>query len=314
MAMAYDTKLISPERSDELEKRVYGINYYSSRADINGVCVELFTQNKTYLEMWRDNFYTMADHVRAHARIYCIEEPGEELHVEYDYTCSVAYLFNFDYYGWVKSIALGLAGNILEEQGIFPVHGAALDMDGAGVTLIAPSKTGKTTQSWGLLRKENTYLITDDWYFVEFGCGRPRASGSEKNCYIDSDIGDVWEEYKPLVSEVKFDNKGRGIGNVRWVAGKGSVIDRTSMRFVLLLKRDYDDPSIIRKMETEEALDYLVRNDFCNPHQLVRDDRRIRARVSFFRQYLSMCDVLMVNTTCPAEETQERIRKALSSL
>ena len=312
--MAYDVKLIGPERSEELRKRASELNYYTSKADIDGICVELFTENKTYLEMWTDNFYHMSDRVRAHARIYCFEEPGTDLHVEYDYECSVAYLFNFDYYGWIKSIALGLAGNILEEQGIFPVHGAALDVDGMGVTLIAPSKTGKTTQSWGLLRKDNTYLITDDWYFVTFGYGRPRASGSEKNCYIDSDIGDVWDEYKPLVKDVKFDTKGRGIGNVRWIAGEGSVIDRTSMRCVLFLKRDYDDPVIIKKMETEEALRYLVSHDFCNPHQLVRDERRVKARTEFFRRYLSECDVLMVNTTCPPKETQERIREALASL
>ena len=160
--MAYEVKVIGPERIDELRKRTSEINYYESKADINGVCVELFTENKTYLEMWTDNFYHMSDRVRAHARIYCLDDPSTDLHVEYDYENSVAYLFNFDYYGWVKSIALGLAGNILEEHGIFPVHGAALDIDGMGVTLIAPSKTGKTTQSWGLLRMDNTYLITDD--------------------------------------------------------------------------------------------------------------------------------------------------------
>jgi len=83
---------------------------------------------------------------------------------------------------------------------------------------------------------------------------------------------------------------------------------------VLFLKRDYDDPNIIKRMSSEEALDYLVSHDFCNPHQLVRDERRMRNRTEFFRKYLSECDVLMVNTTCPAEETQERIREALSSL
>ena len=311
--MAYEVKIIDPDRSSELRKKALKTNCYSSKADINGICVELFTPNKKYVEMWTDNFYHMSDRVRAHARIFCLSDPETDLHVEYDYVNSVAFLFNFDYYGWVKSIALGLAGNILEEQGIFAVHGAALDIDGVGVTLIAPSKTGKTTQSWGLLRKENTYLITDDWYFVEFGSGRPTATGSEKNCYIDADIGDVWEEYKPLVSCVEFDNKGRGIGNVRWVAGEGSVIDRTSMRYVLLLKRDASDPTIIRKMGVGEALDYLSSNDFCNPHQLVRDPRRVKMRTEFFRRYLSHCTVLMVNTTCPAEETQRRIREALDS-
>ncbi len=191
------------------------------------------------------------------------------------------------------------------------MHGAALDIDGRGVTLIAPSKTGKTTQSWGLLRGENSHLITDDWYFVRFGGGRPRIDGSEKNCYIDADIGDVWEEYKPLVRETRFDNKGRGIGNVRWVAGEGAVIRSTSVRYVFLLKRDASEPAGVVPMDPEDALEYLRSNDYCNPHQLLRDERRMRDREAFFRRYLSECETFMVNTTGTAEETQASIREVL---
>lgn len=310
--MAYEVKLIGSERTSENREKCSKLKYYSSKADINGVCVELFTENSDYIEMWTDNFYHMSDRVRAHARIYCLDDPSCDLHVEYDVEARLIFLFNFDYYGWIKSIALGVAGNVLEEShGIFSVHGAALDIDGSGVTLIAPSKTGKTTQSWGLLRMENSHLISDDWYFVGFGCGRPKIAGSEKNCYIDADIGDVWEEYKPLVKGVRFDNKGRGIGNVRWVAGEGSVIDRTAMRYIVLLKRDPSDKEIVRRLETEEALAYLKDHDFCNPHQLIRDEARMTARTEFFRRYLSQCEVYMVNTICSATETQDRIRSIL---
>ena len=310
--MAYEVTLIEADRTAELLERCSSMNYYSSKADINGVCVELFTDNKDYLDMWTDNFYHMSDRVRSHARIYCLEEEGTDLHVEYDLSSHLVFLFNFDYYGWIKSIALGVAGNILEEShGIYSVHGAALDIDGAGVTLIAPSKTGKTTQSWGLLRMPNSHLISDDWYFVKIGGGRPMISGSEKNCYIDADIGDVWEEYKPLVTCVRFDNKGRGIGNVRWVAGEGSVIERTAMRNIILLKRDREDPEVVRRLDTDDALGYLKEHDFCNPHQLVRDERHIAIRTEFFRRYLESCRVYMVNTICTATETQDRIRAIL---
>ncbi len=310
--MAYRIVEIDPARAAELRTVCAGRNYYTSKADINGVCVQLYTENRDYMEMWLDNFYHMSDSVRSHARIYCLEDPGTDLHAEYDVSTYTMFLFNFDYYGWVKSIALGLAGNILEDaHGIFSVHGAALDIDGAGVTLIAPSKTGKTTQSWGLLRMDNARLISDDWYFVSLDGGRPRISGSEKNCYIDADIGDVWEEYRPLVREVRMDNKGRGIGNVRWVAGEGSVVSTTAMRYVFLLKRDPSDPRSEYLMGAEEALEYLGGNGFCNPHLLVCDIRRSGRRREFFREYLSRCEVHMVNTTCSAEETQENIRRVL---
>ena len=53
--------------------------------------------------------------------------------VKYDPLTRTAFLFNIDYYGWVKSIALALAGDILEDQHhIHSVHGAALDIGGQG--------------------------------------------------------------------------------------------------------------------------------------------------------------------------------------
>lgn len=311
--MAYDVLPIGAERCSELMAKCSECNFYSSKADINGVCVELNTPSRDYIDAWQDNFHYMSDHVRPHARIYCIED-GSGLHAEYDISTFTMFLFDFDYYGWIKSIALGLVGNILESHGILSVHGAVLDIDGAGVTLIAPSKTGKTTQSWGLLRMENAHLISDDWYFVRLGKGRPAITGSEKNCYIDADIGDVWGEYKPILDHVRFDNKGRGIGNVRWVAGEEAVVESTSMRTIVLLKRDRSDDRIVRAMDAEEALEYLKANDFCNPHQLVRDERRMAWRESMFRRYLGSCRVFMVNTTCPAVETQERIRSILTGI
>lgn len=307
--MAYRLIEADRSRSVELQQLCSGKKYFSSKADIDGVCVELFTESRDYIEMWTDNFYHMSDSVRAHAKIFCIDDPGTDLHAEYDVPSSTMYLFNFDYYGWIKSIALGMAGNVLElSHATYSVHGAVIDVDGAGVTLIAPSKTGKTTQSWGLLTLPNTHLITDDWYFVTFGRRRPLASGSEKNCYIDADIGDVWEQYKPLVKEVRFDNKGRGIGNVRWVSGSDSVISSTSIRHIILLKRDPADGRTSYGMSAEEALEYLESHDLCNPHQLIRDDVRAGIRREFFAEYLSRCEVHMVNTVCDAKTTQSIIR------
>lgn len=307
--MGYDVFLIDSEACDTCREK-YGRDLaFSAKADIGGICVEMFTNDRDHTEMWTDNFYSMSDHTRSHARLFCIKDSAEEMRVLYEPTTCTAFLFNFEYYGWVKSIALGLAGNILEEEhGIYSIHGAAVDVDGTGVSLIAPSKTGKTTQSWGLLRMDNAHLISDDWYFVRMGPGRPPVMGSEKNCYIDADIGDVWTEFRPLVKNVKFDRDGRGIANVRWVTGENSVIGSTFMKYIIMLKRDHCDPVKSRKLDAEEALEYLCSNDFCNPHQISRTERKMRIRIDFFRRYLSACDVYLVNTTGTPNETQDLIR------
>ena len=84
------------------------------------------------------------------------------------------------------------------------------------------------------------------------------------------------------------------------------------MRYVFLLKRDASDGRSVFRMSAEEALEYLSREGFCNPHQLVCDRRRADLRREFFRRYLSECEVYMVNTTCTAEETQDNIRQVLA--
>ena len=82
-----------------------------------------------------------------------MKKPDIQQPVKYDPYTKTAFLTNVDYYGWIKSIALAVAGDILEdEHRIYSVHGAAIDVDCRGVSIIAPSGTGKTTHSWGLLR------------------------------------------------------------------------------------------------------------------------------------------------------------------
>lgn len=310
--MVYSVNIISTAQAREAYNRCRTGQFYTSKADIYGVCIKLVTKSKLNIEMWNDNFHSMSESVRSHGMIITAEDPSRENEVDYDPITSIAILYNFDYYGWIKSIALAIVTDILEDShGIFAVHGAALDLDGKGVCLIAPSKTGKTTQSWGLIRTNNAHLITDDWFFVRLTESRPRIHSSEKNCYIDADIGDVWEEYTPLVTTTKFDNKGRGIANLRWIMGQDSMVSTTSMRDVILLKRDKADDRIIIDMTAEEALDYLVEHDFCCPHQMVRDERKLELRKEFFRQFLSKCSIHMVNTVLPAKETQAKIREAL---
>lgn len=310
--MAYETTVISESACRELRHKYAPSMLFSAKADIAGICVELITDNRDHIDMWRDNFYAPSDMIRPHARVICVKDDGRSLGVDFDTGTFTAFLYNFDYYGWVKSIALGISGYILESaHDTYSVHGAAIDFDGVGVALIAPSKTGKTTQSWGLLRDANSRLITDDWFFVSFGSGRPSIRGSEKNCYIDADIGDVWDMYKPLVRNVRFDNKGRGIANIRWVTGNTSVAADASLRYIILLKRDPADETISRKLSAEEALFYLSEHDLCNPHQIIRDEFRNSIRCEFFKKLFSQCQTFLINTRGTPQQTQNEIRKLI---
>ena len=308
----YSVQLIDCEEKDELYQRYEDRFLYTAKAEIYGCCIKLLTEVEYVKDRWEDNFYTMSEDVRSHGRLIVLEEPGQQMTVKYDPYTKTAFLVNVDYYGWIKSIALAVAGDVLEdEHRIYSVHGAAIVIKGRGVSLIAPSGTGKTTHSWGLLRLKNARLVSDDWYFVRLSSREPLAFGSEKNCYIEADIGKIWNEYERLVDKAHFDKEGRAVVNVRWIVGSGGVIPLTTIRDVILLKRDPTDSRIVTNLSTHEALQYITKNDFCNPHQLVKDKRKLKLRKEFFRRYFEQTNVYMVNTIASPQETQQKIRETL---
>jgi len=310
----YKVELITPEEKTELFNKNFPRYLYHAKANIYGCCIKLLTEIEDVKNRWEDNFYTSDYDIRSHGRLVVLEDKGSELSVKYDPYTKTAFLTNVGYYGWIKSIALSVAGDILEdEHDVYSVHGAAIDVNGVGVAIIAPSGTGKTTQSWGLLGLKGARLVTDDWFFVRLFERGPLAFGSEKNCYVEADIGKVWDEYEGLVEKAHFDQKGRAIVNVRWIVGGGGVIPMLTLRKVIMLKRDQSDPAIARKLGAEEGLDYLVENDFCNPHQPVRDERKMKLRRDVFKKLFGMTEVYLVNTTQTPQETRAEILKIIKS-
>ena len=311
--MSYTIKLIDTKEKDILYNTFESKLLYTSKIDIYGCCIKLLTDSTRIKDEWEDNFFSANENSRSHGRLIVITDPTEPSSVRYDPYTKTAFLVNIDYYGWVKSIALAVAGDILEdEHRIYSVHGAAIDIGCLGVSIIAPSGTGKTTHSWGLLRYPNARLISDDWYFVRLSTREPLVFSSEKNTYIQADIGKIWNEYEQLVDKAHFDQRGRAVVNVRWIVGSGGVIPIATIRKILLLKRDPKDTNIAKPLNTNQALQYLLENNFCNPHQLVRNERKVELRTKFFENFLSKTDVYLINTIGTPQETQNEIRALLS--
>lgn len=308
----YEVELIGAEEKDRLFERYEDRFLYTGKSEIYGCCIKILTDDERVMNRWEDNFYTMSENIRSHGRLVVLDEEAEGNKVKYDPLTKTAFLYNFEYYGWIKSITLAVAGDVLEdEHRIYSVHGAAIGVGGRGISLIAPSKTGKTTHSWGLLRLPDARLVTDDWYFVRLSSKRPLIFGSEKNNYVEADIGEIWDEYQGLMRRADFDRNGRAIVNVRWIVGQGGVIPMTTLYHIVLMKRDKSDDRVVRRMDVDEAMDYLIEHDFCNPHQLVTDDRKRRLRERFFRRMLEKTDLHMLNTIRSPEETQAALRSAL---
>ena len=306
----YTISPISTEQKEILAEKFLARVKYEIKSEIYGCCIKLLCDDHSLKDTWEDNFYSMSQNVRSHGRLFVFMDSGyPENSVLYDDRSKTAFLINFTYYGWIKSIALSLAGDILEdEHGIFSVHGACLDVNGLGMCVIGISGSGKTTQTYGLLKNPRTRIISDDWFFSRVYGADILAYGSEKNFYIRQDLEKIWKEFEGLVPGEGFDSDGRAIADIRWVIGKGRILPITTLRTIIVLHRDMSDENTVRTLDPETGLKFFEDNHYFNPHLLVNNPDKTRIRTAYVTNLLNRTQVYLVNTSGTPTETQRWIR------
>ncbi|MBM4241209.1 MAG: hypothetical protein FJ150_06060 [Euryarchaeota archaeon] len=306
----YEVEVIKPERKEEMFDEITGKVKFERKASIHGACVKLLTDNEDFKEEWQDNFKFMNEDIRPHTKIFSIEDGGE-LQVFYEPISKTCIIKNCDYYGWIKSIALAAISDFFEEYHSehrrYSVHGSAVDYMGHAIAIIGPPGTGKTTLTYGLLQDEDFNYISDDWFFTRLFENAVVVFTSEKNSYIRDDIAEVWKGFSSAVRKVKLDRRGRGIADVNTLF-KGRIRESSTLKTVVLLKRDKKDEAF-RKLEVDEALEYMISEDFCNPHQLIRDERKFNLRKRFFEETFRKLDIYILNTIETPQESLRRIKK-----
>lgn len=309
----YPIELITIEEKNLLMDKYAEKILYEVKSDIYGCCIKLLTNIKHVKERWEENFYAMSTAIRSHGRLIVVEDPDKSMKVLYDSQSKTAFLLNFTYYGWIKSLALSVAGDVLEdEHATYSVHGACLDVNGCGLCLMGVSGSGKTTQAYGLLRHKPVRVVADDWFFVRFFEDEVLAYSSEKNFYIRADLAKTWREFEWLIGKAEFDEEGRAIVNLRWVIGKGRIMPITTLKNIIILKRDPLDKVIHKRLSPEEALKITEENRYFNPHFLVDNEFKRKLRNNFFLNLFKRTNVYLINTIQSPEETQALIRRILN--
>jgi len=313
----YQVEIIDPEQRQILSDQLADKVRYELKANIHGACVKLLTDNKSFKDEWEDNFKFMNEDIRPHAKVFAVDDTNEseisvgDLQIMYDPVGKTSLIKNLDYYGWVKSIALATISDFFEDYHSnhrrYSVHGSAVDYMGHAIAIIGPSGTGKTTLTYGLLQNKDFNYISDDWFFVRLFSNAVVLYSSEKNSYIRDDIAEVWKVFADELERVKLDKKGRGIADVNSLFG-GRIRESSTLKSVILLERNRENPPF-RKLLIEEALNYMLETDFCNPHQLIRDKRKLNLRRSFFRELFSKLDIYMLNTVETPKKSLDRIKK-----
>lgn len=310
MPMSYTVTLISIEENETLTGRYLPQVRYEIKSEIYGCCIKLLCEDHTLRDTWEDNFYSMSQNIRSHGRLFVVHDPSCPADtVLFDPQTKTVFLLNVRYYGWIKSIALSLAGDILEDNhGIWSIHGACVDIDGKGLCLVGASGSGKTTHTYGLLTNPRTRVISDDWFFYRVYGEDILAYGSEKNFYVQEELATIWKEFGGLVPGNIYDADKRAVADVRWVIGKGRILPLTTLRTLIILKRDPADPTTAESLNPETALQICAKNNYFNPHLLVNSPFKARLRNRYVSDLLNRTQCYRVNTTGTPEETQKLIR------
>jgi hypothetical protein len=308
--MSYTITLVSTDEKERLVEEHLPRIRYEIKSDLYGCCIKLLTDDHTVKDTWENNFYSMSQNIRSHGRLLVLKNPAWAPDtVLFDPLSRTAFLFNISYYGWIKSLALSLAGDILEDHhGIFSVHGACVDIGGKGLCMTGASKAGKTTQTYGLLQDRQTRIVADDWFFSRVYGQDILAYSSEKNFYIGEDLGMIWKEFGGLVPDGRFDPDGRAVADIRWVIGKGRILPMTTLKTIIVLKRDPADPTIARTLDPDTGRELFVENNYFNPHLLVHNPFKDRIRKRYVSELLNRTTVYQVNTIGTPAETQKMIR------
>ncbi len=331
----YTVEIISLKKKDELMEKLHSKGVFERKASIHGTCVKFFTDNRDFKEMWEDNFEPMPEWVRPHARVFAVSSHESrvsgsgsrgskslvwsaraKLRVLYEPLSKTIVIENCDYYGWVKSIALGLVANFMEdftsEHQRHSVHGSFVDCGGRGIALIGPSGSGKTTLTYGLLRDVKCNFLTDDWFFVRFANDDTLVYSSEKNSYIRADLARVWPEYARCLDGVKLDSKERGVIDVKKLLGGERIRSHSVLDTTVLLTRD-KSLAPWTELKPKEAIAFMMKNDFCNPHQLVRTREKIEKRKAFFTDLFSRAPVYLLNTVETPKASLARLKDLIRS-
>jgi hypothetical protein len=203
---------------DHMERIVGEEGLFQHDVVIHGVRVRATTNSPHLYDFWVENWYSPEEwrqatgqappaepRIKVYAMLGVREQPEAAY---YSHNSNTIIFFNTSYYGQLKSWVLGGVGRILAaEFGIHSIHGACVEMAGKGVLYIAPTGTGKSTSSYGLMGYPRTRFHSDDWVYVRYtyatrdgrrvlvlkaeGGDGSRAQGFEVHGWIENHAGDA---------------------------------------------------------------------------------------------------------------------------
>jgi hypothetical protein len=312
----------------EAETRLAGDVSFTWNANIAGVIVRLKTNVRHIHDMWVENWTPAPSdaEIEPHGIIYAVDGiAGREPRAFYNTETKTGVVVNVDSYGPIRSLALGLAGDVAERHfGAHLLRAMSVDLDGRGLLLIGPPGTKKTDLFFGLLRDPKFRFLASDMVLVRtnsvelFGRLAPLFDRSKcenvvvrkeecpnaeclrtEDCRLDRGSPFCYKASKDAQALLDPD----------WLGGPAAVVRRTALRWIFVLRNDSTSPAV-ETPRPEDALRVFERGEcpgvkkattavphpFFNPYLLVSSDERLELEKSFFRRLLPNVETILLNS------------------
>ncbi len=321
----------------EAEAHLKYDRYFEWNANINGMIIQLRTNQGHLYDFWVENWYPaqLESDLEPHGIIYAVDGVvGREPYAFYHPESTTAVLFNSDYYASLRTLALGMVSDLGER--LFDMHavrGFSADYKGVGFVLIGPKGTRKTPLFYRLLEDENIAVHSNDLLFVRYGGGFAAADSPERKFYLPTQHGEYFEPLNPLFDRCKCENvvedrtectndkcsliescimdrgypycfaaskKSAAMLDPYWIGGMQKHVKRIDIQFVFLLTNDpLAEP--LRELYPEDAVQTLALG--AAPGSAPED--RVKNQPFYNPHILAQTDV-------KTETQKERFRRLLS--
>ena len=307
---------------EEAERYLGFESVFVWNANINGIVLQLKTNNDDIYDFWRENWNPapLEDHsFRPHGLIYAVTGmEGTEPGCWYHSATRTALAFNPESYGQVRSLALGIALDVAQtKQNIHFLRGSLVDVNGEGIAFLGQPDAGRTTHAFMLLHLEQARIHSQEWIYAEHlggEKGRISTHASERCFFIKSEVATVYPRLKEIMKRCPK-HQGYVMLDPRWIGGSTKYIDTTRIKVVFLLVHEAKEKWVDARLSPSEALDMVRSNPdpFFNPHMLIRTPERIEAEAEFYKELFQFAVAYKLNTAYPLLETHKRVREIVTN-
>jgi phosphoenolpyruvate carboxykinase (ATP) len=314
-------KIIGLHRIKELTKLAERFLGYDSlyiwNVNINGIIVQLRTNDSNLDAFWKENWYPAAyDHnLRPHGIIYAITQtPQVEAASHYHPETKTGIVFNPRSYEAIRDLGLRIVMDVsLDQKRVSLLRGALVDINGEGIMLAGSRGCGKSTHAFLLLDLERARIHSNDLFAVEqLGGekGRLSTQACERKFYLKTELSKISPRLQELLHKCQRE-EGHFMLDPWWIGGNEKFVGTTRIKLIFFLQADENSQTVDRRLSNQEALTLLIGS----PSGLeVSEDRREEEReqlTSFFKEILQFVACYSINTTRPIFEVQKRINEII---